>query len=93
MMPTTMYGLIDGMSPEATFTFTFLGQNTYELKSKEMHGGVLAARTAMYGDLVSYWISNLAHETKRTYAIATLLHRCFKNYYFVDGLQCIIYPG
>lgn len=53
-----------GMSPEATLTFVFLGQNAYELKPKEeMHGGVPAARTAhvcMYGDLVSRWTTNFA---------------------------------
>ena len=37
----TVYGLIDGMSPEAPLTLAFQGQTVYELEPIEMHDGVL----------------------------------------------------
>ena len=43
----------------------------------------------MYDDWVRRWITNLAPEAKRTYAIASLLHLCFKTYDFVDNMELI----
>ena len=43
----------------------------------------------MYDDWVRRWITNLAPEAKRTYAIASLLHPCFKTYDFVDNMELI----
>jgi hypothetical protein len=80
----TVYGLIDGMAPETALTCSFQGAPSYDLEPSEMHKGVLEARTDMHTDWVSRWITNLPPETKRTYAIATLLHPCFKSYDFID---------
>ena len=85
----TVYGLIEGMSPTAPLILSFQGQAEYELTPEEMHPGVLKARTAMYDDWVRRWITNLAPEVKRTYAIASLLHPCFKTYDFVDNMELI----
>ena len=43
----------------------------------------------MHKDWVSRWITNLDPEVKRTYAIATLLHPCFKSYDFIDDFDFI----
>ena len=43
----------------------------------------------MYDDWVSRWITNLDPAVKRTYAIATLLHPCFKLYEFIDDFDLI----
>lgn len=85
----TIYGLIEGMSPEAPLILSFQCQKAYELMPREMHSGVLTARSSMYDDWVSRWITNLPLEVKRTYAIATLLHPCFKKYEFIDNLSFI----
>ena len=69
----TVYGLIEGMMPEAPLVLNFAGQTPYELEPNEMHPGVLEARTEMFDDWVKRWITNLDPEVKRTYAIATLL--------------------
>ena len=85
----TVYGLIEGMAPETALTLAFPGTPSIELEPEDMHQGVLAARTAMHDDWVSRWITNLPDETKRTYAIATLLHPYFKDYSFIDGFDMI----
>ena len=85
----TIYGLIEGLAPTSPLILSFQGQAPYELAPNEMHPGVLKARTAMYDDWVRRWITNLTAEVKRTYAIASLLHPCFKAYDFVDGLALI----
>jgi hypothetical protein len=85
----TVYGLIEGMAPEAALQLSFPDQQSYELLPHEMHDGVLLARTAMYEDWVRRWITNLDLEVKRTYAIATMLHPCFKSYDFIDDFDLI----
>ena len=40
----TIYGLIEGMGPEASLTLDFQGQAAYELEPSEMHDGVLEVR-------------------------------------------------
>ena len=85
----TVYGLIDGMAPESALELSFPAVQAYSLEPSEMHAGVLEARTAMHADFVSRWITNLPDETKRTYAIATLLHPCFKSYDFIDEYNFI----
>ena len=85
----TVYCLIENMAPKQPLDLNFQGQAAYELKPEEMHPGVLAARTEMYDDWVLRWITNLDPEVKRTYAIASLLHPCFKTYDFIDGLDLI----
>ena len=85
----TIYGLIQDMAPESALTLAFPGSTAYDLEPDEMHSSVLEARTAMYDDWVLRWITNLPLETKRTYAIATLLHPCFKSYDFIDGFDLI----
>lgn len=85
----TVYGLIDGMAPETPLTLDFQGQASYELEPDQMHDGVLKARTDMYNDWVARWITTLDPEVKRTLAIATLLHPCFKAYDFIDGFDLI----
>ena len=77
------------VAPTSPLILSFQGQAPYELAPNEMHPGVLKARTAMYDDWVRRWITNLTAEVKRTYAIASLLHPCFKAYDFVDGLALI----
>lgn len=85
-----MYGLIEGMGPDAPLVMNFPEQEAaYELEPKEMHDGVLAARTDMYDDWVTRWITNIDPEVKRTYAIATLLHPSFKDYEFIDDFALI----
>ena len=54
-----------------------------------MHPGVLEARTEMYNDWVSRWITNIDPEVKRIYAIATMLHPYFKAYDFIDDFDLI----
>ena len=85
----TVYDLINGMKPDAALTLDFPGVPAYDLEPSEMHQGVLSARTAMHGDWVLRWITNLPDETKRTYAIASLLHPCFKSYNFIDEYDFI----
>ena len=58
----TVYGLIDGMAPDAPLMLSFPGQQPYQLEASEIHPGVLAARTDMHDDFVSRWITNLPAE-------------------------------
>lgn len=88
VLPTT-YGLIERMSPSSPLTIAFPDEVEYELEPEEMHPGVLEARTAMYNDWVTRWITNLDPEAKRIYAIATLMHPCFKEYDFIDDFDLI----
>ena len=88
VLPTT-YGLIERLGPESVLTLDFPGQTPYELEPKEMHDGVLEARTSMYDNWVERWITKIDPDVKRTYAIATLLHPCFKTYDFIDGFDLI----
>ena len=85
----TIYSLIEGCGPTVPLSCNFDGQQAFELTPDEMHPGVLQARTEMYDDFVSRWITNINPEVKRTYAIATLLHPCFKTYDFIDGFDLI----
>ena len=85
----TVYALIDGMQAAQPLVLNFQGQTKYELEPKEMHDGVLEARTDMCDDWVARWITNLAPEVKRVYAIAALLHPCFKTYDFIDDIDII----
>eukprot|EP00966_Prymnesium_polylepis_P170657 3945023-Prymnesium_polylepis.1 len=87
-LPAT-YGLIENMGPEQPLTMDFTGEAAYELVVKDMHPGVLEARTDMYNDFVARWITNIDPMVKRTYAIATLLHPCFKTYDFIDSFDLI----
>ena len=86
----TVYSLIEGMGPDKALVMNFPEQEAaYELEPKEMHDGVLEARTDMYDDWVTRWITNIDPEVKRTYAIATLLHPYFKDYDFIDDFALI----
>lgn len=88
VLPTT-YGLIESMAPTMPLTLSFPGETAYELASKDIHPGVLKARTEMYDDFESRWVTNIDPKVKRTYAIATLLHPCFKTYDFIDDFDLI----
>eukprot|EP00966_Prymnesium_polylepis_P108900 2520566-Prymnesium_polylepis.1 len=88
VLPAT-YALIESLGPEVALQLNFQGETEYELETKDMHPGVLQARTDMYDDWVSRWITNLDPTVKRTYAIATLLHPCFKTYEFIDDFELI----
>jgi hypothetical protein len=88
VLPTT-YGLIENMGPDVALSLDFVGETKCTLEPKDMHPGVLEARTNMCNDWVSRWITNIDPNVKRTYAIATLLHPCFKTYDFIDGFDLI----
>ena len=88
MLPAT-YALIEAMAPDSALRLDFVGEQAYTLEPKDMHAGVLEARTAMYDDWVLRWISNIDPMVKRTYAISTLLHPCFKKYDFIDDFDLI----
>eukprot|EP00966_Prymnesium_polylepis_P234856 5432228-Prymnesium_polylepis.1 len=88
VLPAT-YGVIENMGPTSPLALDFVGETDYTLEPKDMHPGVLEARTAMYNDWVSRWVTNIDPVVKRTYAIATLLHPCFKTYDFIDGFDLI----
>lgn len=85
----TIYGLIEGMAPDAPLELSFPGEVSYTLEPADMHAGVLKARTEMHSDWVSRWITNLDPEAKRTYALATLLHPYFKTYHFVEDFRLL----
>ena len=86
----TIYCLISGMEPTSPLTMDFPGQTAYELASDDIHAGVAAARKAMYRDWLDRWVTHLDPSVKRTYAIAALLHPCFKEYDFIDGLDFVL---
>ena len=86
----TVYSLIGNMAPEAHLTLAFPGEEEFELEPDEMHPGVLEARTAMHKDWVCRWITDLDPEVKRIYAMAALLHPCFKSYNFIDDFELIL---
>lgn len=88
VLPTT-YDLIQSLAPDSPLKLYFPGEVGYELLPTEMHAGVLAARTAMYDDWVSRWVTNIDPEVKRIYAITTLLHPCFKTYDFIDDFDLV----
>lgn len=85
----TVYTLIAGMADDAPLEFSFRGQLPYELEPSELHPSVRQARSAMYADWISRWVTNLDMASKRIYAIATLLHPGFKSYDFVDHLNFV----
>jgi len=80
----TVYNLIETCESSSVLSCSFSGADPYELQPDEMHSGVLEARTALHDDLFRRWITKLPPETKKVYAIATLLHPCFKDYSFID---------
>lgn len=81
----TLYTMIENLKPDAPLICDFPGEEKYQLLPHEMHSGVLAARTKLHADLVSRFITNLDENSKRQYAIATLLHPCFKEYLFLGA--------
>ena len=85
----TIYELIDVMDSTAPLQLAFPDELPYELEPKDMHPGVLAARTAMHDDWMMRWITTLDPAVKRVYAISTLLHPCFKTYDFIDSFDFI----
>ena len=52
------------------FAAAFPDADAYELTPKEMHQGVLAARSAFHDDLMKRFVTDLYPEFKRKYAIA-----------------------
>ena len=86
----TLYGLIDSLSPSMPLHLSFPCMAAYELEPEAMDTGVREARTTMWDDMVRRWITQLPLETKRTYAIATLLHPCFKKYDFIDAYPSLV---
>ena len=83
MLPT-VYALIDVTKPTEPLTLSFPGVDDYELKPDEMHAGVLEARTAFHNDVKRRYVTEIDPAHKRTNAIATLLHPCFKDYDFIN---------
>eukprot|EP00966_Prymnesium_polylepis_P242826 5615801-Prymnesium_polylepis.1 len=77
------------MAPASSLELSFPAEVPYELEPKQMHAGVLSARTDMHDDFMLRWVTNLDPATKRTYATATLLHPCFKTYDFIDAFDFI----
>eukprot|EP00967_Tisochrysis_lutea_P038977 scaffold46765_cov39-Tisochrysis_lutea.AAC.1 len=80
----TIYGLIDGLAPHTPLKVSFCNATPYDLAPGQLEAGVMEARTLLYDDFKRRWVSQLPFETKRTYAIAIMLHPCFKHFDFVD---------
>ena len=88
VLPTT-YALIADINPQAQLDLSFPGVAAYSLQPNEIHKGVLAARTALYTDTLRRFVTDIDPAHKRVYAIATLLHPCFKDYSFIDAYDFI----
>lgn len=78
----TIYTLINELQPSASLKCCFAGEDPYQLQPHEIDKDVLSARDTLHSDLVSRFITNIDQTSKRQYAIAALLHPCFKEYTF-----------